>query len=177
MGSIFVHSSVGLLGLLIKGLDPVVLLVAANFPDIEYLPLAIFGLIKTRSIKNSVDILATTGVLHSIIGNIVVSLPILYFGFISLGYNPVLVLNSAILGLASHLILDIPAHPSLMMLWPFKVYNKNPLLLKWATPRLEKIYPYRRFEKAAYQYMAEFQWTLLSMVIPLALVILIFVLT
>ena len=176
MSSIFVHASIGLLSGFFPNLPFLPLLASSLFPDIEYLPMAIYGFIRTRKISRTINIVGNTWILHSIAGTFFISLPLLYFIFSLLGYASPGLIGCILIGLISHLILDLPAHPALMLLWPFKKFYKNPFLIKWRVQFLKRIYPYKKLEVSAYQYLAEFHWSVISMIIPIVLIILAMVL-
>jgi hypothetical protein len=174
MGSIIVHASIGLLAFIFPdNLYFFPLIAAALFPDIEYLPLALIGFLKTGKIKKTVDLTAKTSVFHSLFGCLLVGFPLVFFITLAAepGYLvPVLAL-SILVGFLTHLVLDLPAHPYLMFLWPFKKIEKNPFLLNFRIPFLKKVYPYRKFELEPYQYLAEFHWSVISLLIPIILLL------
>ncbi|MBU0756880.1 MAG: metal-dependent hydrolase, partial [Nanoarchaeota archaeon] len=109
------------------------------------------------------------GILHSIVGAFSIGLPLTVY--VSSIVNPGLgivfdlkkVLLSSIIGLISHLLIDIPAHQNLMMFWPIKVFEKNPFLLfKKYTKLYEKYNIYKKIETFPQEFLPTFNYLVFS---------------
>ncbi len=135
MASPLTHLSIAGLGLLFPGnFGLLALLASSNFPDIEYFFISLKLLLKGKNVMLTYTA-SKTSYLHSLAGSIFLAIPlcmlIVFLASKALGhdFNFIVNLVSVAIGTFSHLILDIPSHKELFLLWPFKVYHKNPFLV------------------------------------------------
>ncbi|MBN2422339.1 metal-dependent hydrolase [Candidatus Woesearchaeota archaeon] len=160
--------------------DLLALLIGAYIIDFEsVLKLPYNYFIKKFSLKESIHF--SIGIFHSIIGSLGICLPLTILIVYSI--NPLLgikfsilkVFYSSIIGIFSHLALDLPGHEYISLLWPFKKFNKNPFLL---FKNFKKLYPfniYKTFEKYPYQYLPEFNWMVFSHILLIISIVIYFI--
>ncbi|NTV23198.1 MAG: metal-dependent hydrolase [Nanoarchaeota archaeon] len=164
MGSFFAHLAVAALYFPYKThLDVFTLLVSAQLADIEYFfkytPMIVKNGLKIKKLRS-----IRVGFLHSILGAILFVIPIsllLTYAFKSdLDFS--IVLLSAIIGAASHLILDIPAHDGFVLFYPFMMKKDNPLLFRWNFHFINKLYPWKVYEDTQFHYIRHFNYLVVS---------------
>jgi hypothetical protein len=130
MASTLTHFSIGSLAILFPAQFHLpTLLLASQFADFEYIKN-----IPKIFRKDGVHIAykeSETGPMHSILINVLIGVPVcIAFGHIfaqNSGYAVGLsqLFFSGLIGVLSHLMLDIPGHRELTLLWPYKVFRPN----------------------------------------------------
>ncbi len=167
MASILTHFSILILYFLFPGkFDFLSLLIGCQFPDLEYYLIYIKRMITSKNLIISYR-RTQESALHTILGTFFISIPLslalVYFIKLSIGaeFNLNIVAFSLIVGLLSHLVLDIPAHRRLILFYPF-VFKENPFLLRLQIKFIKKLYPYKKVELFPYQYLYEYNWLVLS---------------
>lgn len=146
MGSTLTHFSIAILYLLFPGrFDLIALLVGCQIPDLEYIYTYTRKLIEKR---NPIKAFYVTpdGFFHTILGAALVCMPIglmITYSIIfsnSMFFDFWQVFWSLAIGIASHLLLDIPAHRDLLLFFPY-VIKENPFLFKMRLGVIETLYP------------------------------------
>ena len=180
MGSVLAHLSLIPIYLLFPNLlDLSAWVIGLMLPDIEYLFIIGKDILK-KTKKEQLTLNAfTTGILHSFIGLYLVALPLtvgaLYYFYMAIGVKVSLIkiIFSLFLGFSVHLLLDLPAHPYLMLFYPIKI--RNPFLINLNWKFIKRIYPYRKIEHQPYFYLREFNWLILSTILSILLLILLMI--
>jgi len=138
MGSFLTHSFDFIFYYLFPGrFNLAALLIGAYIIDAEYLFMFLNNFFfKKKNFIASSNL--TTGFLHSLVGCAIVCLPVtvlLTYLIQPSVFDLSIVVFSAVVGLLSHLIIDIPGHTNLMLFWPFIKIDKNPIVffknIKW----------------------------------------------
>src|SRR3989344_948573 len=172
MGTVFAHIALSLIYFLFpNNLDFIALLAACVLPDLDYFFIMGKDVVK-RSKKEELTINAfKTGFFHSLIGIYLVLFPLLlmlsYFIYPAFGleFSLMKIVLSCIIGFASHILLDLPSHPYLMLFYPKVIENPFLLNLDWKVVR--KLYPYKYVEKEPFTYIREYHWLIINTVLAL----------
>ncbi|NTV24443.1 MAG: hypothetical protein HGA85_08845 [Nanoarchaeota archaeon] len=170
MASVFAHFALAS----IYYIDPTyfdfyALLVAVMLPDIEYLYIIGKSYLRKEDVKTITKTAFRTGFLHSLIGSFLFAVPItagiIYLVYNAIGMQFILpdVLHSLIIGVALHLIMDLPAHPYLMLFYPKVI--ETPFKINFGSRHLRRFYPYKKIEFEPYYYMPYFTWLVWSTVL------------
>jgi hypothetical protein len=168
-----------------KTFDPVALIVGSQIIDFEYAPVFIYHYFfqKKKLDKCYIESGPRKGLGHSLIGALVIFFPIsIIISYIisrMLGFRYILTaaILSCLVGIISHLILDIPAHKNQFIFYPFKVWEKNPLRCGISLPFAKKIYPFRKVETSPYSELPEWNWIIITTIITIAMFSIYFLIT
>ncbi|MEM2139004.1 MAG: metal-dependent hydrolase [Candidatus Woesearchaeota archaeon] len=183
MTSTIGHLFVGIIYFLFpKNFNLYALLISSIFPDIEYIFFFIKDLIKKKVFFEKKNLSryylkSDVGILHSLFGTIFISLPLclFFFRFFFKNYDFFIIFYSIIIGLLSHLFIDIPGHRTFILFYPI-ILKKNPFIFKLRLGFFEKFYPWKKLEQRKNQVIFEYNWFVFShifLIISLIVLILI----
>ena len=142
---------------------------AYSFPQFSFFPL-LLGLVipdidvmfnyALQFLRGDIDSAVYSkqqGIMHTLLGLIFIALPLCTS--LTYLYDPSLplstILISSAVGLGVHILLDIPGHSNIGLLWP-KVFE-NPFLFTIPLPWLERFYPL-----SSKKMLPEYNWFIVS---------------
>ncbi len=176
MGSPITHLSIVVLAYFFpQTFSLIALVIGSLIPDLE----TIFIFFKHLSFKK--DLVKTylnveQEIMHTLLGSIFISMPIGLFAtyliskYFNLQFDLTIVSISLIIGIISHLILDLPGHRRLILFYPY-IIKKNPFLFKMNLGFIERFYPWNKKEKHKAQFISEYNWYIFSHIFPIVALI------
>jgi hypothetical protein len=161
MASPITHASVILLALLYpENFSLLALLVGSLIPDIE----SPFNYIKSLLVnKKPIKAYLETelGFLHTLLGSLFTVPVSVFLTYLITGNFSVITIYSAIIGVVTHLLLDLPGHRRFILFYPY-IKKDNPFRFKMKIGFLEKFYPWKKQESVKNQVMSEYNWWVVS---------------
>ena len=181
MGSPITHLSIVVLAYFFpQTFSLIALVIGSLIPDLETI-FIFFKYLNPKKDLVKIYLNVEQEILHTLIGNIFISMPIGLFAtyfiskYFNLQFDLTIVSISLIIGIISHLILDLPGHRRFILFYPY-IIKKNPFLFKMRLGFLEKLYPWKKFETRQGQVLSEYNWFIFSHIFPIVALLLVLLL-